>query len=81
VSPSAVALRGLVRAYRAARAGRMPCCRYEPTCSAYALEALERHGAVRGIWMSLRRVVRCGPWGGFGFDPVPDSRPAAPTAA
>jgi putative membrane protein insertion efficiency factor len=45
-------------------------CRFTPSCSAYALEALERHGAVRGTWLALRRVARCHPWGASGFDPV-----------
>lgn len=47
-------------------------CRYHPTCSAYALEALERHGALRGGWLTLRRLARCQPWGGSGIDNVPD---------
>ncbi|MEQ3625820.1 MAG: membrane protein insertion efficiency factor YidD [Celeribacter sp.] len=46
-------------------------CRYQPTCSAYALEALETHGAARGGWLALRRILRCHPWGGSGHDPVP----------
>lgn len=46
-------------------------CRYEPTCSEYAQEALERHGALKGTALTLKRVGRCHPWGGFGFDPVP----------
>src|SRR5438045_4051150 len=46
-------------------------CRFEPTCSAYCLEALERHGLWRGGWLSLRRLGRCQPWGGQGYDPVP----------
>jgi putative membrane protein insertion efficiency factor len=46
-------------------------CRFEPTCSAYALEALERHGALRGGWLAVRRLARCHPWGGAGIDDVP----------
>ncbi len=46
-------------------------CRYQPTCSHYAIEALERHGAARGGWLTLKRLCRCHPWGGLGPDPVP----------
>ncbi len=49
-------------------------CRYLPTCSAYALEALEKHGAIKGGWMALRRIGRCNPWGQCGHDPVPDAK-------
>ena len=48
-------------------------CRYDPTCSQYFLEAVETHGAIKGSWMGFRRISRCHPWGGFGFDPVPGS--------
>ena len=49
-------------------------CRFQPTCSVYALEALERHGALRGTALMLRRIGRCHPWGGSGYDPVPPGR-------
>ena len=48
-----------------------PACRFTPTCSVYAVEALSRHGAWRGSWLSARRLCRCHPWGGHGYDPVP----------
>lgn len=47
-------------------------CRYQPTCSAYALEALEKHGAFKGSYLTLRRIGRCHPWGSMGYDPVPE---------
>jgi putative membrane protein insertion efficiency factor len=50
-----------------------PSCRYEPTCSAYAVEAFQRHGLVRGSYLTARRLLRCHPWGGCGYDPVPDA--------
>ena len=47
-------------------------CRYDPTCSAYALEALKKHGGLKGGWLTLKRLGRCHPWGGMGVDDVPD---------
>jgi putative membrane protein insertion efficiency factor len=52
-------------------AGLPPACRFEPTCSRYAYTAVERHGVLRGGWLAVRRLVRCQPWGGSGYDPVP----------
>lgn len=71
MSPLARGLRSMVRAYQHLRAGRPSPCRFEPSCSSYAVEALEVHGAWRGGWMSLRRLSRCRPLGGRGWDPVP----------
>src|SRR4051812_35648238 len=56
-------------------------CRFQPTCSAYFLEAIERHGFFRGSWLGLKRLGRCHPWGGQGHDPVPHSSPANHNAA
>lgn len=46
-------------------------CRFLPTCSEYAMEAIDKHGALKGSWLAVRRILRCHPWGGHGFDPVP----------
>ena len=48
-----------------------PSCRYTPTCSAYAIEAVKKHGAFKGGWLALKRILSCHPWGGSGYDPVP----------
>ena len=74
MSPLARLLHLAVRGYRRLGAGRPSPCRFDPTCSAYALDALEAHGALRGGWLSLRRLVRCHPWGGQGWDPVPHGK-------
>ena len=48
-----------------------PSCRFVPTCSQYAIEALRKHGPLKGSWLAIRRILRCHPWGGSGYDPVP----------
>ncbi len=68
-------LTALIRLYQQARAGRPSPCRFFPTCSAYALEAVEVHGAVRGSALAARRLCRCHPWGAHGIDLVPEPRP------
>jgi putative membrane protein insertion efficiency factor len=67
----AAILQSMIRAYQIALSPWSGgACRFTPSCSAYAIEALERHGAWRGGLMALRRVARCHPWGSAGFDPV-----------
>lgn len=62
----------LVRGYQIVLSPLLPAaCRYYPSCSAYAIEALEKHGALRGTWMAMRRIGRCNPFRPGGFDPVP----------
>ncbi|MGH9376326.1 MAG: membrane protein insertion efficiency factor YidD [Terriglobia bacterium] len=64
---------GLIRGYQVLVSPALPgSCRFYPTCSAYAIEAIETRGLRRGIWLSMRRLARCHPWGGHGYDPVPD---------
>jgi len=62
-----------VRGYQVTFGAIMPpVCRYTPSCSRYSIEALQRHGALKGSWLTVRRLLRCNPWGGMGYDPVPD---------
>ncbi len=63
---------GLVRFYRAALSPWLGMnCRFQPTCSSYAIEALQTHGGLKGGWLAMKRIGRCQPWGGSGYDPVP----------
>lgn len=72
MTPLAWVLALPVRAYRAVFSPWVGHnCRYHPTCSAYALEALRKHGGIKGGWLTLRRIARCQPWGGSGIDNVP----------
>ncbi|MEX0637047.1 MAG: membrane protein insertion efficiency factor YidD [Ferruginibacter sp.] len=48
-----------------------PTCRYTPTCSQYGIQALQKYGPIKGLWLTLKRILRCNPWGGHGHDPVP----------
>jgi len=65
-------LRGLIRLYQLVLSPILPpSCRYLPSCSDYAIEALASHGVLAGSWLALRRIARCHPWGGSGCDPVP----------
>jgi len=73
-SATARVMMKLVRGYQLARSGRPSGCRYIPSCSEYAIEAVEEHGALRGAALTARRLSRCTPWGGHGVDPVPDRR-------
>jgi len=68
-----------IRAWRLLSVHLPPRCRFHPSCSQYALEALTVHGAARGSWLAIRRVGRCHPWHDGGLDPVPPAESAAPT--
>ncbi|MCK8464380.1 membrane protein insertion efficiency factor YidD [Aliiroseovarius sp. S1339] len=76
MSPAAFILSLPIRAYRLIFSPWVGFnCRYQPTCSAYALEALQKHGAIKGGWFAAKRIARCNPWGSCGYDPVPDDQP------
>ena len=76
MTPLAQILAFPVRAYRLVFSPLVGMnCRYDPTCSAYALEALRVHGGLKGGWLTFRRILRCHPWGGMGVDDVPPRKP------
>ncbi len=67
-------LRGLVRLYQWTISPILaPRCRFLPTCSEYAIDAIDRHGPFAGGWLALKRIARCHPWADWGYDPVPDA--------
>jgi hypothetical protein len=74
MSPVARLFHAGVRLYQRVTGGRPSPCRFVPSCSNYALDALEAHGAVRGSTLTIRRLCRCHPWGGHGWDPVPEGK-------
>ncbi len=72
MSPASHILRALVRGYQGLVSPILPpACRFHPSCSAYAIEAIDAHGAVKGGWLMLKRLARCHPWNQGGYDPVP----------
>jgi putative membrane protein insertion efficiency factor len=77
-SPVARVLMGAIRIYQRLMAWSPPRCRFAPSCSQYALEAIGTHGAARGSWLAIRRLGRCHPWHPGGFDPVPPANTRSP---
>lgn len=72
MNPVKALLIGIIRFYQLAISPLTPpSCRFVPTCSEYGIEAIMKHGALKGGWLTLKRICRCHPWGGSGYDPVP----------
>ncbi len=65
-------LKGLIRIYQLVAAYKPSPCRFSPSCSNYALEAIERHGSIKGVNLTVRRLIKCRPFGSYGSDPVPE---------
>ena len=65
---------GCIKLYQKTPLSSHSACRYTPTCSNYAIEALQKYGTIKGGYIALRRIFRCNPWGSFGYDPVPNLR-------
>lgn len=66
---------GMIRFYQRCLSPLLPnVCRYRPTCSEYFIEALMMHGVIKGSWLGIKRILRCHPWGGSGYDPVPPGK-------
>ncbi len=79
-NPLLAIMKGVVHTYRCVISPYLvPSCRFVPTCSEYALDSLSRFGALHGAYLTMRRVLRCHPWGGSGYDPVPDRDSLGPS--
>lgn len=71
-NPISLALIGLARIWQIGPSRILPSsCRFSPSCSQYAIEAIGKYGAIKGSWLAMKRLLRCNPWGGCGHDPVP----------